>query len=165
MNDQQWEQNFAKLAHASGMNALPQEMRDQLMVAFNAHQRTRPSLVQRLLATLSFDSFTQPLPQGARKSGFTQTRQLFYICKLGDITIDLMQHDDAVTLTGQLFFQETVEPFTVDIVRESNLVAQTTTSASRIFRLKMAPQTADIAITNHDYDIVLKDVPCGWVRD
>lgn len=164
MTDQHWEQQFAKLAKASGMDKLSAEMREQLAQAFAVHQRANPSLLERLIATLSLDSFAQPLPQGARKAGLADSRQLFYICKLGDIALDLTGQAEEAILTGQLFFNGKQPPFEIDIVRDGRSIASTTTSKHNTFRVPITLGRADIQLSSDHHQVILTDVPLELAR-
>lgn len=165
MKDQQWEQQFATLAKASGMDKLSTEMREQLVQAFATHQRTKPSLLERLLATLSLDSFAQPLPQGARKAGLTNSRQLFYICKLGDIALDFTGQGKEAILTGQLFFNGKQPPFEINIVRNGRSIASTTTSNHNTFRVLITLGRVDIQLSSDYHKVILADVPLELARE
>lgn len=164
MNDQTWEQKFAELAKASGMNTLSKAQRAELMAAFKKNASTRPSLLERFVGALSFDSFTELLVEGARESNTTDTRQLFYICPLGDIALDFMQQADGCLLTGQLFFTTAHEPFTVTILRDGNVVATTTTKSRNNFRLSLTAGIADLTLANATQSVTLKNVPLELVR-
>lgn len=170
MNDQQWENKFAELARASGMNQLPETLRAKLMDAFRHHQRTRPSRLRQFLCTLSFDSFTQPLPQGARKaelgsSNASTPRQLFYFCELGDITLDLAPQADKYILTGQLFFSNSNTPYEVRVVRQGEMIASVMTSKHNLFRVPISVGRADLVLSNAENNITLKNVPLELSRD
>ncbi len=164
MNDHVWEQKFAELAKASGMNTLSEAQRAELMSAFAEHSSTRPSLLERFVATLSFDSFAELGLEGARESYSADTRQLFYICPLGDIALDFMQQSDGCLLTGQLFFSRENQPFTVTIVRDGDIVATTTTKSRNNFRLLLASGVADLTLANENQSVTLKNVPLELAR-
>ncbi len=159
MNDKIWEQKFAELARASGMNKMSKEMNDRLMAAFHEHSRSRPTRLQRLVASLSFDSFAQLLPQGARDVQFAQTRQLFYLCALGDITLDITARGGTLHILGQLFTNEPVSPFEINVLRAGRAIATTTTSKRNLFRFSATEGHADILLSNHTHTVTLKDVP------
>ena len=157
LDDQNWERRFSEFAQAAQLYKLSDERREQLMAAFNEQ---RSSLLQRISASLSFDSLLQPLPQGARNgSADVETRQLFFACDLGDIALDIALAPESILLNGQLFMNEQVEPFDVSVMREEITIAQAQTDENDSFQLELEAGSADLLFLNDTYALMLKDVP------
>ena len=164
MNDSDWEKQFAALAQSSGMTSLPEEMRERLAEAFRNHHAARPSLLQRLVATLSFDIFTELQPLGARDSQLLETRQLFYTCPLGDIAIDCKTEGDQIAVSGQLFLDTRQSPLTLTVTRDQEVIATTSIGPSNDFRLTIPAGVADLQLFNDSRAVILQAVPLELAR-
>jgi hypothetical protein len=77
--------------------------------------RGQPSLHERIVATLRFDSFTHPMAAlGTRTvSGASmQRRQLLFACAMADIALHIQRrpHDNQIDVNGQIFPHGTITP-------------------------------------------------------
>lgn len=91
-----------------------------------AAQVPAPSLLQRLVAQLRFDSGLQPgVPQGVRGAGTARTRQLLFSSEGRDIDLRILpvpgRHPPCFDLAGQMFGPD--EPGTVQVVGDGYLAS------------------------------------------
>ena len=100
-----WLQTFFRTSRAINLPAPPARLRQTLKDQFAAYaQKKRPlSLWQRLLANLTFDSYTQPSLAAARAAVESGTRQLLYTSNLADIALTIQPGQEPFTLSGQIF--------------------------------------------------------------
>jgi hypothetical protein len=89
--DLAWLQALAAFRRAMPLEAPPERVREALRTHFRrwAEERRRPSLFQRLVAQLTFDSRLQPVLVGAR-GGPSEPGQLLYTTDLMDIELHLL---------------------------------------------------------------------------
>lgn len=89
--------------------------------AERAAQNRPPSVWERLVATLKFDSQTQPLPTGLRATALSPERQLMYQTALADValTIQLPTAHKKYTVLGQILMANSPvsEVFSVQLVQ------------------------------------------------
>jgi len=101
--DLAWLQALAAFGQAMPLEAPPQRVREALRTHFRlwAEERRPPSLLQRLVAQLTFDSRLQPALVGVR-GGLIDPDQLLYTTDLMDIELHLLPSGQGlVRILGQ----------------------------------------------------------------
>jgi hypothetical protein len=78
----------------------PRDVLHRAIAAFQTRPQ-QPSLVKRILAVLSFDSFNVAPAFGTR-SGHTGSRQLIYSADAADIDLHVEDHEDRWIISGQV---------------------------------------------------------------
>jgi hypothetical protein len=98
--------------------------RDVLANAINIFRgrNSKPSLLRRIVATLSFDSSQNLAPAFGVRSGQTTSRQLLYSAQDSDIDLRISHQEDQWTVAGQLLGQDCIGG-RVEMEGESGLVA------------------------------------------
>lgn len=100
--DVTWLRRFLQVSQTVTLAEPPAELRSQLRARFAAHKRSQPGLLQRLIASLSFDSGPQPLLTGVR-SAARSPRQLVFTTQVADIALVFQpRNDDRFDLLGQI---------------------------------------------------------------
>jgi len=146
--DLRWIRAFLHLS-TSGVLASPgPEVRGRLEQCFDARRLQRPGPVQRLLATISFDSLAQPLLAGARSAGSPSRRHLVYSSEVADVVLDLYQVPPqcAVNISGQV------------------LPTSTTAADSFLVELIGATETVDATLSDETGEFDFEPVPAGEYR-
>lgn len=112
-----WLRAFLEARKAVRLAVPPPATHSLLRDRFAAYaaERRRPTLVQRLVAALSFDSANAPaLAAGTRtvRGPFAQPRQMVFSCTVADITLNIHRrpHDEQIDLSGQIFPHDAVTP-------------------------------------------------------
>jgi len=103
-----WLHQFREVSANIVLAAPPVNLRAQLVQRFEEHVRARrgTGLLQRLIATLSFDSDMQPGLQGVRTAGVQEPqRQFVYSTAIADIVLHVQPrpHDRNLDVSGQAF--------------------------------------------------------------
>lgn len=109
--DVRWLQAFHTLNQTVQLPTLRDETRETLINQFEARrtpQAAPPSLWQRLVASLTFDS-REPRFAAAMRATQTEMRQLVFTTAPVDVSLDIAPHDDGFRLSGQLLFNTAVD--------------------------------------------------------
>ena len=69
---------------------------------YNAAAFSRPSVLRKIVAALTFDSADKLTPAFGVRSGQTDARQLLYSAENSDIDLRITAQDDRCVITGQL---------------------------------------------------------------
>ncbi|MBK9943768.1 MAG: hypothetical protein U0Z44_19905 [Kouleothrix sp.] len=128
--DLAWLQRFRELSATLVIEQPPPETRALLVERFRAYAQSRrpASLLQRLIATLTFDSGLQPNTLGVRSAGTPEPqRQLIYSTDIADVALNIQprRYGQLLDLTCQIFAKEALEPeqFVPQLVRGQLAVA------------------------------------------
>lgn len=128
--DLAWLQAFQQIREQVTLATPPPRVRSALAGRFAEYLQQReaaeraPSLFRQLLATLSFDSATQPTSAGLRSVDAPRIRQLIYATDLLDIAVNLQPAPAAgrTDLLGQILPNNEairLEQFSVHLVRHT----------------------------------------------
>jgi hypothetical protein len=127
-----WLRAFGRLHPAIKLAPPPAALRATLISAFaqQSSAQARPGLIQRLLASLRFDSALQPAVAGLRAAEFGRTRQLVYATDVADVAVNLQPRplEQRVDVLGQILLNDgSVAPdeFSVQLLRETEEVGMT----------------------------------------
>lgn len=126
--DAEWLRAFARVSGETIIGSPPAEVREELRRRFEAfagerraEERSRPGIMRRVLAALSFDSGMQPA-LGVRSAGCSEAqRQFIYSTDLADIALNLQPRPGGkLDLLGQILADgdEDPEGFTVQLLRK-----------------------------------------------
>ena len=100
-----------------------------------AQVNDEPNLLQRLVAALTFDSGLQVGMAGARAGEIDRTRQLIFSSSALDISLDVVQRSEGLSIDGQILpLQEmALETFEARLLQAGDLLAQSSVSADGFF--------------------------------
>jgi hypothetical protein len=167
-----WLQMFDQIAQDLRLVSLPTELRQQLADQFETHARHShtPEILQRLVATLTFDSDAQPAVAGIR-SATTSGRddQLIYSTSIADVALNIQPgtQDKQIDLSGQVFpVDDAVDDrFVVQLLQETAEVDITITDDLGEFVFKaLEPDVYDIVLSSDRIEIVIAPVDLGDQR-
>lgn len=127
-----WLAAFLKLSKEVVLAAPPPTVRATLRQHFADFARSRqpPTLIQRLVAVLTFDSGQAPVLAGLRAGASEPIRQYIFVTELADVTLNIQPrtHDERLDLIGQILLNDELvisEAFTVQLVHQAREVAIT----------------------------------------
>lgn len=121
--DLEWLRNFIQTSQSTVLAAPPPEIRANLSQIFEqfAQDRRPPTLFQRLVATLTFDSYGQPGMAGVRSTATAETqRQIIYFTAMADIALNLQpQPNKQFIINGQVMpsIDMALDSFDVTLLR------------------------------------------------
>ncbi len=161
----EWLRAFARVNEEVVLDAPPREVRDELIWRFDAYAEDRrtPSFLQRLVATLSFDSGLQPA-FGVRSAGGQEgQRQLVYTTDAADIALNVRPRprNGHLDLDGQVFPAEDVDPasFSVQLLSGADEVGLTTTDELGEFAFEsVSPGSYQILVSGERVEILISSV-------
>ena len=161
----EWLRAFARLNEAVVLDAPPQEVRDELIRRFDAYAegRRRPSLLQRLVATLSFDSGLQPAFGVRTTGGQGEQRQLVYTTDAADIALNVRPRprNGHLDLDGQVFPADDADPasFSVQLLSGADEVGLSTTDELGEFAFQgVVPGAYQILVSGERVEILISSV-------
>jgi hypothetical protein len=158
--DMNWLQSFHQLSQQVSLDVPPTAVRQNLRHQFAqyAQAKQKPTLFQRLVAVLSFDSFAQPTVAGVRAAASGDTRQLVYNTRAADIAINTQRQNEQVNLAGQVFLlRELPDPIlSVQLWRDRNAIGLTTTNDLGEFAFQdLAPGSFEVIISGDTFEIII----------
>jgi hypothetical protein len=143
--DVAWLRAFARISEDTVIASPPSEVRDTLIERFEAYAegKQQPGLLERLVATLTFDSSLQLAP-GLRAAGIVESqRQLVYSTDAADVAMIIRPRprDELLDLDGQILPVNSTDsgPFGVQLLDGSSEVATTATNDLGEFTFKAVP--------------------------
>jgi hypothetical protein len=143
--DADWLRAFARISEDTVIVSPPPDVRDALIERFEAYAegKQHPGLLERLVATLTFDSNLQPAP-GLRGAGIQESqRQVVYSTDAADVAINVRPrpHDGLLDLDGQIFPVNSADSdtFGVQLLDGSFEVATTATNHLSEFTFEAVP--------------------------
>jgi hypothetical protein len=143
--DVAWLRTFARISEATVIASPPSEVRDTLIDRFEAYAegKQQPGFLERLVATLTFDSDLQPAP-GLRAASIQESqRQLVYSTDAADVAMIVRPRpsDGLVDLYGQILPVDSADAgvFGVQLLEGSSEVATTATNDLGEFTFEAVP--------------------------
>lgn len=158
--DLDWLRLFQQARQSVQFASPPPSVRETLIQRF-AEARQPPGPFQRWLATLTFDSRTQPVTAGLRSAvEESQRRQLIYITKAAEIalTIQSILPEKNFIVTGQIFPRgdTPTHTFSIQILRDAEEVALSATDELGEFTFSDLPAGEyDIVVSTEQYEVVI----------
>jgi hypothetical protein len=143
--DVAWLRAFARISEDTVIASPPPEVQDTLMERFEAYAegKRQPSLLQRLVATLTFDSGQQPALGWRATTTPGSQRQFAYSTEAADVTIKVQprRSDRLLRLDGHIFPVNSTYPgtFGVQLLAGSSEVATTATNDLGEFAFEAVP--------------------------
>src|SRR5918998_413121 len=111
--DVAWLRAFARVSEETVIASLPSEVREELIERFEAYAegKQHPGLLQRLVATLTFDSNLRPALGLRAATAPESQRQLVYSTGAADVALHIRPHprDGLFDLNGQIFPANTAD--------------------------------------------------------
>jgi hypothetical protein len=143
--DVAWLRAFARISEDTVLASPPSEVRDVLIERFEkyAEGKQHPGFLERLVATLTFDSNVQPA-FGLRAAGVTESqRQLVYSTDAADVAIIVRPRarDGLVDVYGQVLPVDGIDSgvFCVQLLKDVSEVATTATNDLGEFTFEAVP--------------------------
>ncbi len=143
--DMAWLRAFSGLQRDVVLDEPPPQVHSKLLAQFDVHvQKKRtaatgqegPGLMQRLLATLTFDSGLQPLAVGLRTADASDTRQLIFSTAAADVMLNIQTTNaQGVTVNGRILplTAVQVDAFDVQLLAGETPIASTQSDALGAF--------------------------------
>lgn len=161
--DLEWLRIFLETRQSIQFAAPPPGVRETLKQNFAAYAEARkpPGLFQRWLATLTFDSYAQPLTAGLRSAAEEgQRRQLIYTTEAAEIALNLhsITPDKNFTVIGQIFPLEDASPqvFSVQLLRDAREIAVSASDELGEFTFADLPSGEyDIVVSAEQFEVVI----------
>ena len=158
--DVAWLRAFARISEETVIVSPPSEVREELIERFVAYAegKQHPGLLQRLMATLTFDSNLRPA-LGMRATAVPESqRQLVYSTGAADVALHVRPHpsDGLFDLNGQIFPTNTADSsaFGVQLLRGASEVATTATSDLGEFAFEaVSPGSYEVLASNDRVEI------------
>lgn len=162
----EWLRAFARASEDTVLDALPPEVREELTRRFDdyAEGRRPPGLLERLVASLSFDSGLQPAFGGVRSAGSREVqRQLIYATDAAEIALNVRPRprDGRLDLDGQVFPADDTAPasFSVQLLSGTDEVGITTTDELGEFGFEsVMPDTYQILVSSDRVEILISPI-------
>ena len=167
--DLSWLRDFLGAAELARGTSPPPELGPELVRRFKEFRKMKrsPSIMERLAATLSFDSDLQLATSGARSGpALGKQRQLIYDSDLAEVAVNIhpRSQDSNLTLTGQIYPKKdfSAEGLSIQILLLEGPETEAGLAASDElgeFTLESIPQGRyGIIISAESFEIVLQDV-------
>jgi hypothetical protein len=123
----EWYRTFRAASERMVLHSPPQEIRDLLMRRFTSSRPAAPGILERVHATVAFDSATAQLAFGVRAADTGAVRHLVAESGTVDVALDLYPEDREVRVEGQLLPADPDAPAhgTVRLVRDGTELAVT----------------------------------------
>lgn len=128
----EWLRAFVRVSDETTLEKPPPEVRQNLSRRFAAYagQKSRAGFLQRILATLTFDSNAQPAMAGFRSAGGSgASRQLVYDAEVAEIALNVRgrPNNGHVDVYGQVFpdVDENPDAFSVQLLKGADEVGLT----------------------------------------
>ena len=162
----EWLRGFLQLSREVKLASPPAKVRDVLKDRFRtyAQDRKSPDLIQRLQATLAFDSSTGFATAGVRAAPSTgRQKQLVYKTRIAEIALNLQPRadDQRINLIGQVFPTGDISPdsFVIQLVQNSSDMELTTTDdLGEFFFEGLLADTYDIIILADQFEVVIPSI-------
>ena len=143
--DVAWLRAFARVSEDTVIATPPSRVREALIERFDAYAegKQHPGLLQRLIATLTFDSTMQPAPGLRAARAQESQRQLVYSTDAADVAMIVRPRarDGLHDLYGQILPVDGADTgvFGVQLLEGSSEVATTATNALGEFTFEAVP--------------------------
>ena len=163
--DVAWLRAFARVSEDTVIATPPSRVRDALVERFYAYAegKQHPGLLQRLVATLTFDSTMQPAPGLRAASAQEAQRQLVYSTDAADVAMVVRPRprDGLLDLYGQILPADSPDSgiFGVQLLEGSSEVATTATNALGEFTFEAVPPGVyEVLVGSDRVEIRIPDV-------
>jgi hypothetical protein len=163
--DVAWLRAFARVSEETVIASLPSEVREELIERFEAYAegKQHPGLLQRLVATLTFDSNLRPA-LGLRAATVPESqRQLVYSTDAADVALHVRPRlqDRCFDINGQIFPSGGTESgiFGVQLLQGTSEVATTATNDLGEFTFEaVSPGVYDVLASDERVEIRIPQV-------
>lgn len=155
-----WIQKIVRLTATDDSVEPPRRVLDRAIRLFEVHgPQRKPSVLERMVASLVFDSLAQAQPVGVRQAE-PAARQ--YVYRANDWDVDLSfevgEEPETINITGQVLKSETaaeeVANIPVHLGQEGKILASTVTDRLGEFTFDhVASGTYDLSIELHDQQL------------
>lgn len=168
--DLDWLRAFQQASRSVRLAAPPARVRDTLRQRFAARTAALPqppSLIQRWVAALSFDSRLSGATAGLRSAAAEgQARQLIYSTEAAEVVLNFQpgQAGQSLTVMGQVFPHTEVvdEPLGVQFLRGGVEAALAATDDLGEFEVSgLAPGTYQMVVSASGWEVVMEKVVLG----
>jgi len=143
-SDVAWLRSFVRAGDEISLDEPPAELRNALRKSFDTYASQKatakktdnsPNMLQRLVATLTFDSGLQPGLAGARAGKAEGERQLIYSSDLLELSLNIQRGPEGVRVDGQVLPAEDLllSAFHARIQQRTQVVADTSVDAFGLF--------------------------------
>jgi len=159
--DIEWIQSFLALSQNVSLATPPTSLRQNLRQRFaqRAGQRRQPGFLQRLRATLSFDSQGQMALAGVRSAAAASERMLVYHTDIADIALSILPRSNATyDLLGQIFplQDDDLDSYGVQLLKDDCEIQLTSTDDLGEFSLDGLTQaTYEMIIAGHAFELLI----------
>jgi anti-sigma factor RsiW len=158
--DVAWLRAFARISEETVIASPPDEVREELIQRFEAYAegKQHPGLLQRLVATLTFDSNLRPALGLRAATAPESQRQLVYSTGAADVALHVRPRprDGLFDLNGQIFPAGGVDSgtFGVQLLEGTSEVATTATNDLNEFAFEaVSPGAYDVLASNDRVEI------------
>jgi hypothetical protein len=163
--DVAWLRAFARVSEETVVASLPSEVREELIERFEAYAegKQHPGLLQRLVATLTFDSNLRPALGLRAATAPESQRQLVYSTDAADVALHVRPRprDGLFDLNGQIFPSGGAESgiFGVQLLEGASEVATTATNDLGEFAFEaVSPGVYDVLASDERVEIRIPQV-------
>src|SRR5918998_5001425 len=163
--DVAWLRAFARVSEETVIASPPPEVREELIERFEAYaeEKRHPGLLQRLVATLTFDSNLRPAPGLRAATAPESQRQLVYSTGAADVALHVRPRprDGLFDLNGQIFPANSAAPgaFGVQLLEGASEVATTATNDLGEFTFEaVAPGVYEVLASNERVELRIPHV-------
>ena len=160
-----WLQTFFQTREENQIARPPVEVRALLSRRFSAYAENKrlPSLFQRFLGSLTFDSKMRPATASFRTAGLdVAPRQFVFSTPTLDLTLNIQeQEDETVSVAGQIFSEQasTPAPYIVQLLQGSREIALTETNLLGEFEIPaLQPGLYELILSNAEAEFVFSPV-------
>jgi hypothetical protein len=161
----EWLRRFHQASQEIQLAAPPSHVREELERRFASFSESRraPSLFQRMVAALTFDSGAQRALAGVRSATMQGLeRQLIFSTETAEVALNILPRgtEHIVYLTGQIFAgQEDAPVFSIQLLQGSEEVALTTTDDIGEFAFEALPVGEyELIISGDEVEIIIPSV-------
>jgi hypothetical protein len=163
--DVAWLRAFARVSEDTVIASPPSRVREELIERFQAYAegKQHPGLLQRLVATLTFDSTLRPA-LGMRAAAAPEAqRQLVYSTDAADVAVHVRPrpHDGLIDLNGQIFPLNGTDSgtFGVQLLEGTSEVATTATNELGEFTFEaVSPGVYEVIASSERVEIRVPNV-------
>jgi hypothetical protein len=163
--DVAWLRAFARVSEETVVASLPSEVREELIERFEAYAegKQHPGLLQRLVATLTFDSNLRPALGLRAATAPESQRQLVYSTDAADVALHVRPRpqDGNFDINGQIFPSGGTESgiFGVQLLQGTSEVATTATNDLGEFTFEaVSPGVYDVLASDERVEIRIPQV-------
>lgn len=155
--DAQWLLRFRQLVQQVQLPTLRPATRQTLLAQFAARKAPTPTLWQRFVGSLSFDSHAG-MPAAALRSAQSAARQLQYDSEKINIALDIVTNDEStVTISGQLLFNVATDPtLTLQLIQDDHDIGLTRSDDLGQFEFADVPTGVyQLAVNHAEFEVVI----------